>query len=410
MTAKTLCMLSVLTFATGVAARPQAGEAGEAAEPPPDLAFGEEITVGLSTIVVRVVDRHGEPVTGLAAVDFQVRVDKAEVPVVAADWVSTDGADGVDLESITSLDDIVAQAPPEAAPRWVVFFVQTDFNGVRRRGHRNVLEHVRRLPRTLPPRDWAAVVFFGSHLELWQDFTRERTPIEEALGRSIRFGGERARRPGEERWPSLARHFDFDAALAATSPERGLELTARALKPFPGQKLLIYVGWGLGSYEGRAGVRMTPEYDPAVEALVDADISVFVLDASYADVHSLEIGLQQIADDTGGMYFRGFRFPESASQRLTRSISGYYLLTLDRDRLPSEAGKLRVDLLRDSSGWQVHVRARYRPPVAGDTPDPSPRPVINGLCNLRDLSSASKTRELEDSGPLSRCGRGLGIG
>ena len=45
--------------------------------------------------------------------------------------------------------------------------------------------------------------------------------------------------------PSLAQHFDFAAARAATSPERGLELTARAMKPFPGQKVLIYVGWGL---------------------------------------------------------------------------------------------------------------------------------------------------------------------
>ncbi len=351
------------------AAFAQIGGEGETAEAPAELGFGDEITVALSTIVVRVVDRQGEPVGDLAAADFRVRVDRDEVPVVAVEWMSSE-TDAIDLDSITSLDDAVApQARAETPPRWVVFFVQTDFNAVRRRGHRNLLGQVRRLPWALHPHDWAAVVYFDSQLKLWQDFTRERTPVEEALGRSIYFGGEPPRRPGGrpgdgERWPSLARHFDFEAARAATSPERGLELTAKALKPFPGHKVLIYVGWGLGRYEGRAGVRMIPEYDSAVEALNDADATVFVLDASYADYHSLEIGLQQIADDTGGIYFRGFRFPEIAAERLARSISGYYLLTLDRERLPAAAGRLRVDLRRDLK-VRVHVRSRYRPPPAG---------------------------------------------
>ncbi len=356
-----LCVLCVL--AVPVLANSQTEETPESAEPEPDVAFEDEITVGLSTLVVRVVDRQGEPLPGLTPDDFRVRVAKTEVPVVAAEWVSPGGVDDFDFERIESLDDIVAtETPAQAPPRWVVFFVQTDHNAVRRRGHRNVLEHVLQLPRTLPSQDWVSVVYFDSHLKLWQDFTRERTPIEEALSRSIYFGGDPPGRPDHQHPPpSLARHFDFEAARKAASPERALELTAKALKPFPGHKVLIFVGWGLGSYEGRAGVRMTPRYDPAVEALLEADVTVFVLDASYADYHSLEIGLQLIADDTGGMYFRGFRFPENAARRLARSISGYYLLTLDRDRLPAEGDKLRVDLTRKtSSPVEIFVRPKLR--------------------------------------------------
>ena len=33
-------------------------------------------------------------------------------------------------------------------------------------------------------------------LELWEDFTQDRGPIDEALGRPILFGGERVVRPG----------------------------------------------------------------------------------------------------------------------------------------------------------------------------------------------------------------------
>lgn len=365
-------LLTVLVTALAAhvpSAAPQTGPG----ETDPDVTFGEEITVELATVVVRVVDPEGDPVLGLGPDDFRVRIGPAETPVVAVDWISSGGVEESDLESIETLDDILALdagTDSKVPERYLVFFVQRDFNPERRKGHRHVLPDAQEIPRTLHPEDWAAVVIFDAHLKLRQDFTRERAPIEDALGESIYFGGESgsavrsARRAG--RGPSLARHLDFDAARRATSPERGLELTARAMAAFPGQKVLIYLGWGLGEFKGRQGVQMTHDYQPALDALAAADATVFVLDTSYADFHSLEIGLQQIAEDTGGLYVRGFRHPRGAAQRLARSISGYYLLTVDRSGIPAaDAGgtpeRLRVGLV----GARGRVLARPRMLAAG---------------------------------------------
>ena len=89
---------------------------------------------------------------------------------------------------------------------------------------------------------------------------------------------------------------------------------------------------------------MTPAYAPAVKALRDARTSVFVLDVTSADYHSLQIGLEQVAADTGGMYLSTFRLPNLARDILAQAISGYYLLTLDRGQMPEGEEKVRVEL------------------------------------------------------------------
>jgi hypothetical protein len=55
---------------------------------------------------------------------------------------------------------------------------------------------------------------------------------------------------------------------------------------------------------------------------------VFSLDVTDADYHTLEVGLQAVAADTGGFYAKTHLFPELAVQRLARVISGYYELSL----------------------------------------------------------------------------------
>ena len=122
--------------------------------------------------------------------------------------------------------------------------------------------------------------------------------------------------------------------------------------------MLLFLGWGLGELRGRAGVRMTHEYGPALEALRDAAVSVFVLDVTEADRHSLEIGLKQVADDTGGMYVRAYPFFQGATERLGRSISAYYVVTIDGSALggsggrgPASRGPTALEItLRDKKG------------------------------------------------------------
>jgi VWFA-related protein len=324
-------------------------------EKPPEQTFKGEIDVSLLTLVVRVVDSWGRPILGLTPEDFRVRIGKREVPVVALDWISSAG-------ETTPPNPETPQAPPAAAAteerepaaepvpagpgRLVVIFVQADLNPTRISGQLRLRPFTRELLATLQPQDRVAVVSFDSHLKLWQDFKPDLDATHAAIDRAMLYGEEPEISPGEA--VSLARSFDFAAARRAASPERALELTARALQPLPGEKTVIFLGWGLGRFDS-FGVTMTPDYAPAVKALGAAHAAVFVLDVTSADYHSLEVGLENVAEATGGLYLKTFRLPALATRTLARTISGYYVLTLDRAALAENEGRVRIDL-RGKSG------------------------------------------------------------
>jgi VWFA-related protein len=328
------------------------------ASTPPDpkkTEFKDEIDVRLRTVVLRVVDGQGEPIRGLGARDFRVRIGRKEVPVIAVDWVSSTPAAPAAAEnpatpmSAESAGEPAVAPAPAPAGKLVVVFVQADANSaLRTRGHLKMLPYVRKLLAALDPEDRVAVVSFDSHLKLWQDFTPDRGAAHAAIDRAVRFGAIPptvvAAGP-----PSLAESFDVLKAADVASPERALAETAAALRPIGGEKVLIFLGWGLGRF-GAGGTTMTPGFTPAIRELAAAHASVFVLDVTEASAHDLEIGLESVAEATGGTYAKTYEEPNLAIRELARTISGYYVLTLDPDQLPrGKVGKLQIDL-RDRQG------------------------------------------------------------
>jgi VWFA-related protein len=324
------------------------GAAGARAEPPaaspdnlPQDTFDDSITVALDTIVVRVVDTSGRPILGLTPDDFRVLVRGKEIPVVAVDWVSSETAAEPHAELLPVEEEDVAPAPPPAG-KLVVFFVQADLNPTRISGQMRMRPYTRELLASLHPSDRVAVVSYDSHLKLWLDFTEDREAVHEVVDRAMIFSPEEKVEPSAP--PSLAARFDEEAARRAASPEKALEVTAQALAGLPGEKTMIYLGYGLGRF-GVGGVRMTPDYKPAVKAFSRARVSVFVLDVTSADYHSLEVGLQSVAEATGGTYASTFRLPGVATDRIARAISGWYVLTFDREALDGiEPGRATVKL------------------------------------------------------------------
>ncbi len=313
-------------------------------ETPPEEIFEGKIDVSLTTMVIRVVDSWGKPILGLQPGDLRVRVGKREVPVTALDWVSADDPQIVVPRMEVPPSELVVQPLPLPG-RLLVIFVQADLHPTRISGQLRLRRYTRELLDTFDADDRVAVVSFDSHLKLWQDFARDRDATHESIDQAMLYSPAPQVSPREG--VSLARYFDFAEAREAASPERALELTARALEPLPGEKTVIFLGWGLGRY-GSTGVRMTPDFKPAVRALRAAHASVFVLDVTSADYHSLEVGLEGVAEATGGLYFKTFRLPELATDILARAISGYYVLTLDRSLL-EEDGRVRIEL-REKNG------------------------------------------------------------
>jgi VWFA-related protein len=298
----------------------------------------EHVEVRRVVVDVRAMDRRGDPVTGLVPADFRAFVDGTQVAVESAEWVSgtTPFAEGLTPEQAAATG---GQAAPPG--RLVVLFFQSDFAQVRLSGLMQMKFKAIDVVARLQPTDRVAVMSFDSHLRLRLDFTNDRDKITAAIHRAILFGGGPPVAAGP--FPSIAASFDAAAAERAASPEAGLLVTARALEKLPGSKSLVFFGWGLGTKAG-PWIWMGPSYGLAREALLRARVSVFAIDVTDADFHDLEVGLQQVAADTGGFYAKTNLFPGQAITRLEGALAGHYVLVLVCPQGPRGLHALTIEL------------------------------------------------------------------
>lgn len=304
--------------------------------------FKETVQVERVLVDARVVDGRGQPIRGLAARDFRVEVDGTPARVESAHWVSADEPypEGLEPEAAAA-----AGAPKPAPGRLIVFFFQKSLDSSRVGGLIKMQRRAAQLLDTLGDEDRVAVVSFDSHLKLWVDFTSQRPPLRRAIEHSV-LHQDRPQPIRAFYFPSLAEHFDAAAAQQAATPEKGLEVLARALEPLPGPKTLVFLGWGLGEMQGRLGVRMIDDYEPARQALLESRTSVFALDVTDADWHSLEVGLQQAAQDTGGFYAKTHLFDQAAFTRLRGALAGHYVLAVEKPAVQKPGShRLSVKLL-----------------------------------------------------------------
>jgi VWFA-related protein len=289
----------------------------------------EEITVSRVLVDVRVTDFAGEPVTDLIASDFDVRIAGKRAVVESVEWVPdvVERRAGFSPPLPSGEPERRAEARPTSG-RLIVLFVQTDFgrNTWRTQGHMKFLLYADELIDTFAPEDRIAVLSFDSHLKFRLDFSSDRAAIRQALRDTIFTDSPPP--PPIVPSPSLAAYLDRDELRRAAVSETGIALVADALRPIPGPKTIVLLGWGLGERQGSSGVWMRRQWRDARAALDAARVSIFALDTTDADSHDLEVGLIAAAEQTGGFYAKTNVFPSLAIQRLGRTLSGHYELTL----------------------------------------------------------------------------------
>ncbi len=328
-----------------------AATAQEPDESLPQGQFEERVDVSRVLMDLRVVDDKGAALVGLLPEHLRLSVDGKPAVVDSLTWVSgtTPYAEGLTPEQAAASG---ASAAP--AGRQLVFFFQKDLSASRLSGLLQMKNHALKLLGSLEPGDRVAVASFDTHLRLWTDFTADRDKLRRIIGRSILFDEEPSLLATGE--PSLVTAYDRAAARNASSAEQGFLVLAKALEALPGTKSLAFFGWGLGRLSG--GVfSMLPEYDQARRALRDARVVVFSLDITDADYHSLEVGLQQLAEDTGGFYAKTHDFPKLAMARLERALEGYYALAFVKPLLPP--GRHTVDVQLVGRKGSVLTTAGY---------------------------------------------------
>jgi VWFA-related protein len=307
-------------------------------------------------IDARAMDGQGKALLGLTAADFKVKVDGKQVELESATWIAgkapdeplpnVEGADG-----LPAGDVVVGGVAPG---RLIVFLFQKDFHPSRLPGLMRMQMKAVKFLETLAPEDRVAVLSIDTQLRLWQDFTTDREKVRHAVRRSVFFGKFATGQSVEA--PSLANQFDFEAARRVGTPETALLVTANALKPLPGTKSLVFFGHGMGRLSWPY-FTMNADYGPARQALLDARTTVFTLDVTEADYHTLELGLEQVAADTGGFYAKTHLFPAQAMTRLEGALAGYYVLAFARP--PVRPGAHRVEVKLQGIKGNVLARSYY---------------------------------------------------
>jgi VWFA-related protein len=349
---RTASVAAALTFAVILG-----GRFATAQEPVP-TPFGAVVEVSRILTEVRVVDRSGEPVQGLTVDDFQVSVDGQPVTVESVAWVPTSG----DLPKTPAATPGVTAGPtleqvPE--PRLIVIVFQSDINLYRLKGLVRMAPEAAAFVRNLDPDDLVALFAFESHLEMRSDFTADHEAVADMLNTTEILNGRME--PPSPAPTSLAASFDAEKAGKAATLTRALEVIGRSLIPIPGPKTVVLFGWGLGRYNVGHPIIQKHSYGEAIAMLAAARASVFSLDITTADYHTLERGLRRVSHDTGGLYIKTNRFPGTAIAKLTRMITSYYELAIVPPPDLAEAYEIKVKVKRPAT--EVYVRqntlARY---------------------------------------------------
>jgi VWFA-related protein len=316
--------------------------------------FGTTVEVTRILTEVRVVDDGGHPIADLGPDDFRVTIDGTRVEVDAVSWIPTtrEAAEMV----ATPRDGIVPSGARLSVPgpRLIVVVFQTDINLYRIKGVVRMAPQAAEFVRELAPNDRVALLTYESHLQLRSDFTSDHDALAKMITTTEILNGTID--PPAPSEPKLSEYFNVRQAKKAATMSRGLELIGQALAQFPGPKTLVLFGWGVGRFN--PGHRITtPGLTSAIAALTTARTSVFSVDITSADYHTLEIGLQKLSDDTGGLYFKTFLFPDTAMEQLVRVISSYYELSLKPP--PKLESPYRIDVKVKRQGARVYVRQNH---------------------------------------------------
>lgn len=324
-------------------------EEGEEAEP-----FGEVVSVSLLAFRARILDASGKPMADLSPADLTVRAAGKAIPVLAVDFVdqAVDPGSAADARPGLAEQGVrIHQASSKG--QLFVLFVETDLAAVEEdrkprpdpRAYRGRMPlPLKRLFAALEPDDRVAVVSHGGGLALALDFSRDREAAWQAVERAVRGQGPAPPTPAlsTPAGPlSLAAEMGAEMEIAG-SPE-ALSQIAQVLAGLPGEKVLVYVAVGDGSFTDWPGPIRPPEIEGLLDALTEAHASVFVVARPGALSRVAMDALEIVSDSTGGLYLA---CTDKDVDRLALAVDGYHVVSLDGDEaLKAEDGtRITVEL------------------------------------------------------------------
>ncbi len=416
--------LVVLALSASV---PPGAQARAGQEPPPPAASQAPPVFGVGVDVVAVdasvVDADGRPVLDLGPADFRIEVDGRPRTLVSVEYV------GREVEPQTPAPVPPAHySTNEDAPRGRLVLLLVDRGNIGRGGGRIVFKAAEHFLDTLAPADRVGLAFVpgpGGGIEFTADFGEVRRGLEGVVGTAdraghkvplaeaiakiklndlmrwdqfvvLQCGGSLA--PGAFVAPASADEAVPFRVLQVQSCQRELESDVvqvyqeyqersfatqaalrtifQSLQRIEGPKTVVLISEGLGT-ESPSEVR-----DLALEASA-AQVTLFVvlLDTSSADAsvkysaiatqESREVesaGLYDLAGQARGAVLRVVGAGDSAFQRISRELMGYYLLGFDAEANDRDGRSHQVKVAVSREKVTVRARGLLSIPAAPPAP------------------------------------------
>jgi VWFA-related protein len=333
-----------------------AAQAQQPAQPP---TFRAE--ANLVRVDVTVVDRHGEPVTTLAAEDFAVEEDGVAQTVQSFKFVSADGhpPPGDDLSlPIRSRDHAAAEAARDEVRVFVIFWDEYHIDRFADaiKGRKALTEFV---STAFGPADLVALMDPLLPVDALT-FTRDRRQLADKIAKlEGRFGIYMPTRSAAEDNMMERRDVARVRSEVVISALKSAAVHLGSIKE--GRKSIIFVSEGLTGL----GLDSLPLIQELTDTANNNNTAIYTLDPSGLNGGSSDV-LRTIAENTGAQAFVNTNMPEKALRQVVREASAFYLLGYASTRNPQDGKFHRIGVKLKRSRLDVRARRGYWAPKATD--------------------------------------------
>ncbi|HEY0141439.1 MAG TPA: VWA domain-containing protein [Thermoanaerobaculia bacterium] len=325
--------------------------------------FEERIDVNLVLIDAIVTDGNGNQILGLTKDDFVITENGVEQQIESVDYFTN--------RQLLNARETNAPFPVEKVreERYFVFFFDRPTDpGVlfdQLTHARNALN--RFFKEEMKEGDRVAIAGHDVRLKIYSDFTSDKAQLKRALDAAAKFGPGLAKAEGSTSGPSLFTSLDTKEMKNNTGTVyEALDLLADALRPIRARKNLVLFSPGIVEPSETISAGMLTSrsryLDPMLQSLNAANVSVYSVQLQ-RDVDTtpyLHQRLEEIAEATGGQYFRFNTSFTPALDKIESVNNGYYLISYRSRQAAGEKGFQKVNLgVRNQPQFRVNSRAGY---------------------------------------------------
>jgi len=324
--------------------------------------FEERIDVNAVLLDVIVTDTKGNQILGLGPDDFIVKENGVAQTIDSVDYFT----------NRRLLDSREEQAPFKVErvrdDRYFIFFFDKPSDPSALFDQITLAREAAKdfLGNQMKDTDRVAIAGHDVRLKVYSDFTNDKAQLERALNEATKFGKGIDQAPAGD-GPSLLRSIDRKSMVDRTGTVyQGLDLLADSVRSIPARKNLILFSPGIADrdeYRGSEFLTSRSRYlDPMLESLNAANVSVYAVQLQRTAAISpiFHQRLEEIADTTGGRYYRYSATFKPVLERIENVNNGYYLVTYRSPHPRGDTGFQKVNVSLRNPEFKVTARQGYQ--------------------------------------------------